>query len=85
MGPESESHSELYTKLCTVVADIREAVRELPPLHGPDGTYFRFNFEIELLFGPTEHKAYICWKENVSNYVSISNRSRFYPLMMSSL
>ena len=51
------------------MADVRDAVRILQPQTGRNGeTYFHFKYQIELLFGLTEHKAQICWNENVGAF-----------------
>ena len=53
-------------KLCTIEADISR----IPMLHRPKatgkGNFCRVDYEIILLFGMTELKAQIAWKENVS-------------------
>jgi hypothetical protein len=59
----------MYSVVCTVVADVRSAVAALPPLTGENGDrFFRFDYDIELLFGLTEPKALICWDEKVSHF-----------------
>ena len=56
----------MYSVVCQVVADISALAPTLTPLTGKNGKqYYRFDFQIELLFGLTEHKARVCWKENV--------------------
>lgn len=41
--------------------------KSLGPFEGPDGRlFYKANFDIILLFGLTELKAQVCWKENVS-------------------
>jgi hypothetical protein len=56
----------MFSVVCTVTADVQSAVNALSPQTGQNGEkYFHFRYEIELLFGLTEHKAQICWKENV--------------------
>ncbi len=53
--------------LCCVTADTREAVKALALQRRPDGkSYYTFSFDIIIIFGRTEMKAQICWKENVS-------------------
>jgi hypothetical protein len=71
---ESYSFSDKFTAICTVTADVRQAVQALPPLIGPSGMYFSFDFDIEILFGLVELQAYICWKEKVRRYVPDSSR-----------
>ena len=55
-----------YTKLCTIEADF-SGVPLLPqPTATGRGTFYRIRYDIILLFGMTELKAQIAWKENVS-------------------
>ena len=66
-------HSDLYSNICAIRADFRSAVEALPCLTGTDGTtYFKFHFTVEMFFGLTEHKAQICWKENVRPSIATS-------------
>ncbi|KAF8152735.1 hypothetical protein BJ912DRAFT_1115639 [Pholiota molesta] len=52
-----------YSKLCMITADLSHL--NLNPRKGRQGkTYFRVDYEIVLLFGLTELKAQIAWKEN---------------------
>jgi len=52
-----------YTKLCTLVADLSHL--PLSPMTNPDGeTYYRVIYDFVLLFGLTEMKAQLAWKEN---------------------
>jgi hypothetical protein len=61
-----------FFKVCTVTADVRSATQSLPCLIGPNGEqFYRLECDVELLFGLTEHKARICWKENVRDVLSI--------------
>jgi len=57
---------ENYTRLCTIKVDLSHL--PLPPLSKPsgEGIYYRLDFEVILLFGLTELKAMVTWKENVS-------------------
>ncbi|KAF9262594.1 hypothetical protein L218DRAFT_980444 [Marasmius fiardii PR-910] len=59
-----------YQVLCTVKAQTRKISNVLPSLHGPRGTYFRLEFDVVLLFGLTELKALLSWKQNVSVFIS---------------
>ena len=59
----------MYSVVCTVVADVQDTVKMLQPQTGRNGEkYFHFQYQIELLFGLIEHKAQICWKENVGAF-----------------
>lgn len=43
------------------------AMKGVTPRRGKDGqTYYILNYHVVLLFGMTEFKAQLCWKENVS-------------------
>ncbi|KAK0222693.1 hypothetical protein EDD85DRAFT_959951 [Armillaria nabsnona] len=56
---------DMYPVLCTVTADTREAAKGLKLQRRPDGkSYFQLGYDIILLFGKTELKAQICWKED---------------------
>jgi len=52
-----------YTKLCTIDVDLSH-LPLMPRNRAAGGTYFRLDYEIVLLFGLTELKALIAWKEN---------------------
>ncbi|KAF8161579.1 hypothetical protein B0H34DRAFT_701592 [Crassisporium funariophilum] len=53
-----------YTKLCSIEADLSHL--PLSPRNKPSakGTFYRLDYEIVLLFGLTELKAQVAWKEN---------------------
>ena len=55
-----------YTKLCTIEADLSQAVVTEPKAKGK-GSVYKIYFDIILLFGKTELKAQVAWKENVSD------------------
>jgi hypothetical protein len=58
----------MFVTLCTVIGDTSIAAMSLAPETRSDGTeYFRQNFDIVLLFGLTELKAQLSWKENVGS------------------
>jgi len=52
--------------LCAIEVDLSHL--PLPPLSKPSGKgiYYRVDYEVILLFGLTELKAMVAWKENVS-------------------
>jgi len=54
-----------YTKLCTIAVDLSHL--PLTPRAKPSGTgtFYRLDYEIVLLFGLTELKAVVAWKEHV--------------------
>ncbi|KII95456.1 hypothetical protein PLICRDRAFT_170106 [Plicaturopsis crispa FD-325 SS-3] len=54
-----------FPVLCTIEADTSGIARALQPRYGPSGnSYFYMEYDIVLLFGLTEMKAQISWKEN---------------------
>ena len=57
---------ENYTRLCKIKLDLSHL--PLPPLtkSSGEGIYYRLDYEVILLFGLTELKAMVTWKENVS-------------------
>ena len=58
---------ENYTRLCTIKKDLSRL--PLPPLSKPSGKgiYYHLDYEVILLFGLTELKAMVAWKQNVSS------------------
>ena len=58
-------YSENYTKLCTIDIDLsRVPLTPRTKING-GGSFYRLDYDIVLLFGLTELKAHIAWKENV--------------------
>ncbi|KAF8959241.1 hypothetical protein BDZ97DRAFT_1923071 [Flammula alnicola] len=58
-----------YTELCTIIANLSHL--PLKPFKGYQGrTYYRVDYHVVLLFGLTELKAQISWKED-----GVENRS----------
>ena len=55
-----------YTKLCTIEADLSHL--PLPPRNKSSGagTFYRLDYELVLLFGLTEMKAQVIYKDKVS-------------------
>jgi len=67
----------MFSTLCTVTADTCQTAKILKPLRGVDGKqYYRFNYDVVLLFGLTELKAQISWMEDVS-LISITLEFRY--------
>lgn len=59
--------AEMFSTLCTVVADTSKVAKTLPAKRGVNGArYYRQDFKVILLFGLTELKAQISWVEDVS-------------------
>lgn len=57
------THAENYTKLCTINVDLSHLpLVARPKVTGP-GLFYRLDYEIVLLFGLTELKAQVAWKE----------------------
>lgn len=60
----------MFPTACTVIADTSIVARSLSPRRGPKGIqFYRQDYSIVLLFGLTELKAQIAWKENVRLYL----------------
>lgn len=58
------NYPENYTQLCNIVTDLSNV--PLTPMTNPDGeTYYRIYYDIVLLFGLTEMKALVAWKDKV--------------------
>jgi len=55
-----------YTKLCTIEADLSHLPLPLQPSSGK-GNFYKVKCNIVLLFGLTEFKAVIAWKEDVGH------------------
>jgi hypothetical protein len=53
-----------YTMLCTVELDLSRVPSRREPKVKGKGTYYRVDYDIVLLFGMTELKAQVAWKEN---------------------
>ena len=53
-------------KLCTIEADLSRAPMLPQPKAKGKGSFYRVGYDIILLFGMTELKAQIAWKEKVS-------------------
>jgi len=51
-----------YTKLCTIEADLSR-LPLLPQTKATGGVFYRVEYDIVLLFGMTELKAQVAWKE----------------------
>ena len=61
---ELKVFAENYSKLCTIEADLSLVIqRKVKGFR----SYYTVHFDIVLLFGMTELKAQIAWKENVSD------------------
>ena len=58
-------YTENFAKICTIDIDLSRL--PLNPLSKPfgGGRYYRLDYDIVLLFGLTELKALIAWKQNV--------------------
>ncbi|EIW80615.1 hypothetical protein CONPUDRAFT_125441 [Coniophora puteana RWD-64-598 SS2] len=53
-----------FTRLCTVRADTSELAKSLRPRTAPGRTYYELEFEVVLLFGLTELRAQISWRDS---------------------
>ncbi|KAK0222695.1 hypothetical protein EDD85DRAFT_860782 [Armillaria nabsnona] len=60
-----DREDDMYSTLCSVTADTRQAAKKLVLTRRADGkSYYNFTYDIVILFGRTELKAYICWLED---------------------
>ncbi len=59
------AHLELYSTLCYVEGDLSHVPKPGIYSHYIHDLYYKVDFDIILLFGLTELKAFIAWKENV--------------------
>jgi hypothetical protein len=65
---------ENYTNLCSIAADLSHLhLMPMKKLAG-EGTYYKLQFDIVLLFGLAELKAQIAWKEGVGDVSYIPRR-----------
>lgn len=55
--------AENYTKLCTINVDLSHLPLTARPKATGPGLFYRLDYEIVLLFGLTELKAQVAWKE----------------------
>ncbi|GLB37967.1 putative ATP binding [Lyophyllum shimeji] len=63
----TDQETEMYTPLCTVVADTRQFKTTLgTPRPAADGSgwYYQMSFDVILNFGLTELTAQLCWEED---------------------
>ena len=64
----------MYERLCRIEVDLphlKNQARDFEK-YGPDGKYYELAYRIILLFGLTELKAQVSWKEKVSWIFCIS-------------
>ncbi|CAA7260337.1 unnamed protein product [Cyclocybe aegerita] len=52
-----------YTKLCTIEVDLHNLPLDAKSKPSGGGVFYRLDYEIVLLFGLTELKAFVAWKE----------------------
>ena len=63
-------HLENYSSLCTITVDLSQMGKALGPFKGANGrVYYKADFDIILLFGLTELKAQLCWRERVGIFI----------------
>jgi hypothetical protein len=60
----NEKYIENYTKLCTIEVDLSHLPLS-PRSKSGGGSFYRLDYDIVLMFGLTELKAVIAWKQNV--------------------
>ena len=57
-----------FNSICSVHSDVTNVKKKLEAKRNGDKVYYQFDHEVVILFGHTELKAYVAWKENVSNF-----------------
>jgi hypothetical protein len=70
-------NSASFTTLCTITADLSEVSRTLRPLKSTldQSKYYKIEYDVIILFGHTELKAQISWKDKVR--LSLSSKHFF--------
>jgi len=54
-----------YTELCKIEVDLSHLPLSPRPNYSGEGNFYQVNYDVVLLFGLTEFKAAVAWKENV--------------------
>jgi hypothetical protein len=54
-----------YTVLCTIETDLSHLPLSPQPKYSGKGNFYKVKYDVVLLFGLTEFKAAVAWKENV--------------------
>jgi len=73
VGPPS--FSAKFVRLCSISVDLSH-LRLKPKSNSSGKTYYEVDYEIVLLFGLTELKAQVAWKEHVSLFKWVYYRSK---------
>ena len=63
-----------FTKLCTIEADLSRVIVTQPKAKGK-GIFYKVHYDIILLFGMTEFKAQVAWRENVSGPLMLFHKT----------
>jgi hypothetical protein len=53
-----------FHEICSIHADITNIKNKMVAKYNGSAYYYQFDFEVVMLFGGTELKAYVAWKEN---------------------
>ncbi|KAG7450059.1 uncharacterized protein BT62DRAFT_928843 [Guyanagaster necrorhizus] len=57
-----DTDEAMYKVLCTITANTHQAIKTLKPQRGQDGrTFYKLDYDVVLLFGLTELRAYVSW------------------------
>jgi len=62
----TQGHVALYSQLCTIEVDLSHLKPSPKAVNASSSTYYKVDYELIMLFGGTELKAQLAWKENVS-------------------
>lgn len=65
--------TDKFSIMCTIEANLEELTKSLKPIRhvdekGHEHVFYRADYEVALLFGLTEFKAVVIWKEDVSRF-----------------
>ncbi|KAK0196210.1 hypothetical protein F5146DRAFT_976114 [Armillaria mellea] len=64
-----DTEEVMFRVLCSITADTRDAARTLELQHTPDGKgFYKLEYDLVLLFGYTELKAFLSWKYKASRH-----------------
>ena len=69
--------TENYTKLCTIKIDLSRLPLSSRPKYFGKGSFYRLEYDIILLFGLTELKTLVAWKQNVGLFLVLISLSFF--------
>ena len=74
----------MYSEVCTVEVDLSHLTRKTEDIkkRGSKGKYYQIDFDVALLFGLTELKAQLIWKEKVPYSRSTTLHKPFKSILL---